>query len=491
MRTSSVRSPWRAGAKWVLPLAIVTTLGLAASTRASAADQSTTADHERRIKELEETIKQLKKDERQVEVNLENQKPLAGWSDGFNLASQDGKYKLKIGGYTQADGRFFIDDRANALTNQFLFRRIRLDLQGTVAKYFDFRILPDFVLASNGSFQIFDAYVDVNYFPTAKLRVGKFKPPVGLERLQSATSLQFVERGQPTNLVPNRDNGVQLFGDLLGGALGYQLGVFDGVPDNVNPTTAFDANDDKDFAGRVFAVPFKDTSIDPLKGLGFGLAGSYGRQRGTSSSTELPSFKTFGQATFFSYSGAVAATSTAAGKSSSFAFGQRERYSPQFFYYWGPVGLLGEYVTSAQAVRRDTVDTTNAITSSVAKTLSHDAWQVGVSYVITGESASYKGVAPAQPFDPFAGTWGAFEVAARYGQLEVDPDAFSKGFASATGSARRDKEWVLGLNWYLNKNVKFVLDYGHTDFRGGAGSGKFVADRPSEHAILSRVQLVL
>ena len=68
------------------------------------------SDHER-IKQLEDTIDRLKKDTRQAEVGLENQAakpPLVSWSlkDGFNIASPDGAYKLRLGGYTQADGRF-------------------------------------------------------------------------------------------------------------------------------------------------------------------------------------------------------------------------------------------------------------------------------------------------------------------------------------------------------------------------------------------------
>jgi phosphate-selective porin OprO/OprP len=474
MRTASLPSHglarYSATIRWVVAIAALVSLTVSTPHRSWAEDQAQVVDHEKRIKELEDTIKQLKKDERQVEVNLENQKPLAGWSDGFSLASQDGKYKLKIGGYTQADGRFFIDDRSNVLTNQFVFRRARIDLQGTVFKYFDFRILPDFAPSTP---ILFDAYVDANFIPEAKIRVGKFKPPVGLERLQSATNTLFIERAQPTNLVPNRDFGAQWFGDLLSGALSYQLAIVNGAPDNSNPAVG-DNNDDKDFDGRIFAVPFKNTSVDRLKGLGFGTAFSYGRQRGTTSTPDLPTFKTFGQATFFQYKDADS------GKNNpTIAFGQRERYAPQFNYYVGPFGLQGEYVISKQAVRRN----------ANPETLSDDAWQVSASYVVTGEAASYGAVMPAQPFDPFARKWGALEVAGRYGQLEVDTDAFSKanGFADPTSSARRDKEWVLGINWYLNKNIRFTLDYAHSDFSGGAKTG----DRPTESAIESRVQLVL
>jgi phosphate-selective porin OprO/OprP len=116
--------------------------------------------------------------------------------------------------------------------------------------------------------------------------------------------------------------------------------------------------------------------------------------------------------------------------------------------------------------------------------LSNEAWQVAGSYVLTGENASYRSVAPAQPFDLTKGTWGAFELAARYGELTVDKDAFPF-FASPTRAARIAKSWGLGLNWYLNRNVKFQLNYEQTDFTGGSANG----ERPKERALLSRFQV--
>ena len=226
MRTSFVPT------RWVFSLLALTTLsgvtlrpaqaeppvkhGVTTSTTSAPLD-----DHEKRIKELEETVRQLTRDQSQVQATLDTQKaakPLAGWSDGFVLNSQDGRFKLKVGAYVQTDGRFFFDDEDNKAKSEFVVRRARLDLQGTVFRYFDFRLLPDF---GGSSVQLYDAYLDLNYFSQAKLRVGKYKPPIGLERLQSATSLMFVERGLPTNLVPTRDIGLQLFGEFWDGALSY------------------------------------------------------------------------------------------------------------------------------------------------------------------------------------------------------------------------------------------------------------------------------
>jgi phosphate-selective porin OprO/OprP len=278
--------------------------------------------------------------------------------------------------------------------------------------------------------------------------------------------LLFVERGLPTNLVPNRDVGAQIHGDFFEGAFTYALGAFNGVPDGGSGDV--DGGDSKEFAGRVFVQPFKTSSIEALQGLGIGLAGAYGDERGSAGSPALPSLRTQGQRTFFSYRSDGTADGT------TIANGIHSRFAPQGYYYCGPFGLLWEYVKSYQRVQRGTEH----------KTLGNDAWQVAVSYVLTGENASYRSVAPATSFDLTKGTWGAFEIAARYGELNVDKDAFPV-FADPNRSARTAESWGLGLNWYWNRNVKFQLNYEQTDFTGGGAQG----ERPKERALLSRFQL--
>jgi phosphate-selective porin OprO/OprP len=429
------------------------------------ADEPTPSDIQRRIRELEDSVQSLKREQQQTETNLEQQKILASVRDDLSLSSADGRFKLGLRGYVQADGRFFVNDNTNLNTNQYLFRRVRPVFEGTVFKNFDFKIMPDF---AGSKLVLFDAYVDVNYLTAARLRIGKYKPPIGFERLQSARNLFFAERGLTTNLVPNRDNGVQLFGDVLDGSMSYALGIFDGVPDLANGDG--DANDDKDFAGRVFAQPFRNLGVAPIKGLGFGVSGSYGHERGSAGSSQLPAYVSSGQATFFNYvSNASDATKTA------IAFGPHSRLSPQGYYFWGPFGVLADYVSSTQ----------RATLGSKVSTFQNDAWQVVGVVALTGESESYDSIVPAQPFDPWQETWGGVELVARYGVLDIDSDAFAKGFADSAKSARQAREWVLGVNWHLNKSVKLVLDYANTDFRGGGTRG----DRRSERAILTRVQL--
>lgn len=430
----------------------------AASSETSVQERLETLDQKVRILERRLELEQEKAAEKAKATPV-----LGAGKDGFFLKSADEAFQLKLRGYLQTDGRFFIDDQERPGTNSFRVRRARPIFEGTVFKHFDFRIMTDF---GEGATVLQDAYLDFHYWPQARLRAGKFKPPVGLERLQSATDLLFVERALPTNLVPNRDVGIQLHGDLLNGALTYALGVFNGVVDGGSGD--FDNHDEKDYEARLFAHPFKLTEIEALEGLGIGVAGTWGNQEGNTASPNLPSFKTAGQQTFFSYR----SDGTAAG--TVIANNARFRVSPQGYYYWGPFGLLWEYVLSSQEVKR----------AAASARIDNRAWQAAASYVLTGDDASYRGVKPKRPFDPRIGAWGAFELAARYSQLHVDKDAFPV-FADPQKSAREARAWAVGLNWYLNTNVKLVVDYEQTSFDGGSAKG----DREDEKVVFSRLQI--
>ena len=414
---------------------------------------------EERLDELDQKIRVLDRkgelDKEQAAEKAKTAGQATAGKDGFALKSADGNFQLKIRGYTQLDGRFFREDDQRPANDTFLLRRIRPNIEGTVFKIFDFRIMPDF---AQGQTTLFDGYLEGRFSPAFKVRAGKFKPPVGLERLQSATDTFFVERAYPTALVPSRDVGIQISGDVAGGGLNYAVGYFNGVPDGVNGGDV-DAEDDKDVAARLFFT---------RKGLGIGIAASQGSTTGSLTATGLPAYRTPGQQTFFSYRTDGTAPNTA------FADGDRTRLSPQGYLYIGQFGLLAELVQSSQEVRRGTV----------VEELENEAWQVAASWVLTGGEPSFRGVNPKTVFDPAANTWGAFELVARISSLEVDDDAFPL-FANPASAASAADSIGLGFNWYLNRNLKVMLDYERTEFEGGAATG----DREDENVLFSRFQI--
>ncbi len=388
---------------------------------------------------------------------------LGAGKEGFFLKSADGDFLFKMRAYTQADGRFFIATQGDPTANTFGIRRMRIVFEGTLSKVFDFKFMPDFA----GSVLVLqDAYLDVQFLSELKLQSGKFKAPIGLERLQSPLNMLFIERALPTNLVPNRDIGVQIHGDPFEGALNYAVGVFNGVPDGGSADV--DNHDNKDLAARLFATPFVKSELPALEGLGVGVAGTFGSQQGTVTAPNLPTYRSAGQLTFFRY------LSDGMESGTTIAKGTISRISPQTYYSCGPFSLLGEYVQSSQSVQK----------AAKRATLKNKSSQVAASFVLTGENASYKGVIPETPFDPAAGTWGAFEIAARFNELDVDDAAFPT-FAKSTSSVTRASAVAVGLNWYMNRNVRFTIDFEQTTFDGGAASG----DLKNEKAIMTRFQV--
>jgi phosphate-selective porin OprO/OprP len=425
---------------------------------------------QQRVEELDQQVKIIGRkqelDREAAAAKAKETPSLIAGREGVGLKSADGAFQLRFRAHLHVDSRWYADDPGPTdARDGFLLRRVRPILEGTLYEKFGFRIMPDF---AGGTTQILDAYVDANLYPGFRIRAGKFKGPVGLERLQSPADLLFVERGFPTQLVPNRDIGVQLWGDLFHGTLTYQAGIFDGTVDG--GSTDGDNNDAKDFQGRLFAQPFRNTELAPLQGLGVGFAYTAGNQIGTATSSSLPKFLTPGQNTFFSYA------------TGAFADGSRNRYVPQLYYSWGPLGVLGEYVISRQEITRATNH----------REVSNSAWQLIASYVLTGEDASYRGVTPRRVFDLSKGDWGAFEVVARVGQLRVDDDVFlgtaTTRLADPNTQARNASDYGIGLNWYLNRTYRVMVDYGQTRFTGGAENG---GDRPDEKVIFTRFQLAL
>jgi phosphate-selective porin OprO/OprP len=414
---------------------------------------------------LQEQIEQLRQ---QLLVEAERAKTgatvTASAKDGFSLRSNDGYFTLRLRGYVHADGRFYGSETTTADT--FLLRRVRPIFEGTVGKRFGLRLMPDF---GNGTTALQDAWVDWTFSDAAVLRVGKVKPPVGLERLQSATDMTFAERALPTALVPNRDVGIQLAGQLVGGRLEYQAGLFNGVVDGGSADS--DVNDGKDAAARLWATPWKDTT-GPLAGLSFGVAATLGDQQGTATAPALPAIRTAGQQTFFSYRTNTPATLAG----TAIADGDRFRLAPQLVWFDGPVGVMGEYVTSAQEVRL----------GATVEELENRAWQVTGVWVLSGENASFRWFTPRQGFDrthedETRRGWGGFALKARYNEFRADPDAFPTFAASS--AVQEAAGWALGFDWTLHKMTRLLVDYEVTSFDG------LGIEREDEEVLFTRLQI--
>jgi phosphate-selective porin OprO/OprP len=382
---------------------------------------------------------------------------------GFTLASADGANSIRFGGLVQLDSRLFFNDGGGVLNNTFVLRRARPIVEGTFDKIYSFQFVSE--LGGTSAPSILDANFSLAVNDALQFKFGKFKTPVGLEWLQSDSWTFFDERSIASDLVPNRDLGIQAGGRLGGGVVTYAAGVFNGVPDGTN-TSNSDFDNDKDVFGRLYVQPFKASLTSPLQGLAFGVGASWGREKGAAAVTG--GYKTDGQQTFFKY------------RSTMLGDGEVWRVSPQAEYRYGPFGAIGEYVVSTVNVRPATARPKTA--------LENKAWQLATGFVLTGENSSYTGVVPAHPFSWDNGTWGAWEVVVRYADLKIDDKAFPL-FADPTVSADEATSIGLGLNWYLSKAVRTTFDVYRTHFDNLVPLSSSQILRQDEEAFITRFQI--
>ncbi|SDJ63688.1 phosphate-selective porin OprO and OprP [Bradyrhizobium sp. Rc2d] len=134
-------------------------------------------------------------------------------------------------------------------------------------------------------------------------------------------------------------------------------------------------------------------------------------------------------------------------------------YSIETAATYGPLWLQGEYYWFN--VDRGAA---TGLPPFGAPSLKFQGGYAQASYVLTGEThtynpaaAAYNGINPTNPFSLAGGGWGAWEIAGRVSTIDLNDQ-----LATATGIAGgRQTIYTAGLNWYVNRNVRFMLNYVH------------------------------
>ncbi|MEO6840386.1 MAG: porin [Bradyrhizobium sp.] len=132
-------------------------------------------------------------------------------------------------------------------------------------------------------------------------------------------------------------------------------------------------------------------------------------------------------------------------------------YSGEVAGTYGPLFFQGEYFWY-------NVDRGNNIIP--LPSVKFDGGYAEVAYALTGEtrkynpgSASYGGIVPANPLSFTENGWGAWEIAGRVSTMNLNDQ-----LATANGVAGgRQTIYAAALNWYVNRNVRFMFDYLHGD----------------------------
>jgi phosphate-selective porin OprO/OprP len=403
------------------------------------------------------------------------------------LASADGRFTANLRANVMFDaGKYFQKDNLPAqVTNRDLndgtnFRRARFGIDGKLFKDFDYSWIMEFGgSGAENAGQIFEAYVQYTGLKPLKIRVGAFEPNIGLAAAVSTTQMPIMERPSPAEVARNVAAGdsrsaVQVFGNGLWGegdsgiatrwfASAAVTGNTVGTINSTGAATAQPTDEQTGIIGRFALAPFSSTDWQ----LHLGVNGQYVTQPNDAGAAVNPRYPVqLRDRPELRIDGTRLVDTGAIDARHVTVLGAEAGLTAQNFM------LEGEYFD----YRIDRRNATNPVIAPSNPNFS--GWYVTGVWVLTGENRPYNpaearfdGPKPNYNFNPSAGTWGAFEIAARYSDLDLNYHDCGAGHAiPAAGVACFDairggqqKISTIGMNWYLNPDIRFMLDFQHVD----------------------------
>ena len=370
---------------------------------------------------------------------------LAGWTGSHPyIRSADGDFTMQFGGRVQFDWRSYTGTATPP--SSFVLRRARLEAQGQLFKHYEYKVQADF---TDDDALLRDGYLNINYKKGFQVQFGQFKAPFSQEAWQSSKYIDFVERSSANNLAPGRSPGLMFHGDLGGGTFQYYAGAFNGLGELTSNTSSTPEG-----YLRLRFTPFRSQGPAILKNFSFGGAFAEGRH------TDGVSFR-----------------GRTASRSVSFfrrvpVNGKIVRSNAEFWWRFKNFSLRGEYDQTHQHRQNLGPGGTN-LPGVIGK-----GYLVQATYLLTGEKKTESGITPNSAFLGSPGGRGAWELAFRYENLQMD-DAIDGNRADA---------FTFGVNWWLTKFVRyqsnFILERFKDPFRTPSPG-----DRDS-FSYLSRVQVI-
>jgi len=423
------------------------------------------------------TVQQMAADVQQAKLAAQDAPRVTFNNARPTIASADGRASIAFRSVVQADAAHYDDDadggatdfrrgsvgatanRETAAARDFsdgaYFRRARFGFEGTLARDFTYRVLAELGgSGTEGPARINDMWVGYTGFAPFTIQVGAFSPPANMDDGINPESSLFIERASTSEL-----------SRTLGGADG-RIGI--GMRGNgarwmsALTLTTRTVNDAEVFDSQLAAVGrfggLIATSSD--YNIHAGLSGTWVFQPPDQGSTaasaaqrhvlrfrDRPEIRV--DSTRLIDTGSIDADS-------AYVYGLEAGATWKNWYLGAESFHYGIERTAATAALSDPT---------------FEGFYVQGSWILTGETRRYDIASGAfqapRPFVPFtsAGGMGAWEFALRFSHTDLDYHAGAFGTAAAADAIRGGVQdiWTLGVNWYLNPNVKIMLNWLHVD----------------------------
>lgn len=386
-------------------------------------------------KVVEAKVAESNKDNSNVSINTRGK---------FEVASNDGDFKFRVGGRIQVDGATYAEAglRHNDGTE---LRRVRLFAQGTLWQYWNYKLQYDFTGSGINGLQ--DAYIDYAGLKPVSIRFGHFKEPFGLQNMTSSKHVAFTERALISAFSPGRNIGIQLASH--GDNWTLNAGLFG--------------------QGRDGAV------ADDDEGMGISSRGTFAPKIGDNTRLHI------GAALSYRNTGSI----------DTVRFRERpeSHVTNQLLVDTGSidtddfvrVGLEAALISGSFSLESEYnyIDLNRENVAS--PDLNFSGYYIQGSWFITGESIPYnasKGIfgMPLLKGIVGKGGMGAWQIALRFSSLDLNDADINGG---------EEQNFSLGLNWYTTPNIRLSANYVNVlDVNGGPHAG----DEPDAFQLRAQIE---
>ena len=370
---------------------------------------------------------------------------------GLVIKGPDGDFSIKLGGRMHADFSTHNGDDSLAGGKEAVdgseIRRGRIALSGTVYKDFDYMIETDF---GGDKVSVKDLFLTYHGFNAPlDFTVGHQKNAMSMEIQESSNDIMFTERSLVSALtVPYFDRAIGVNFKGYGDNWNVQSGIYgDSITNG-----AKDKDEGSGFGVRGTFAPINDKDKVLHLGANFGYRKVSEDNLANTKATEF-SYKTTNLSN-------LKLVDAKLNDLDSVKTGILELAG-----MYGPFSFQSEFAKSS-------------VDKETGSGVDFNAYYAQVGYTLTGESRTYKGsdgefkrLVPKSKFSLKNGTWGSWEVAARYDQVDLEDEDVNGG---------EEKRVSFALNWYLNEDVRLMAGYSRAfDLDGGAlkkTNGSFADD---------------
>jgi phosphate-selective porin OprO and OprP len=416
-------------------------------------------ESDQKFESVKETAAKLEQEEAKLKEEKKT-RAIAYFKDGFFIETPDNKFKLQMGGTLNFDTRVFESGKS---PSSFDIRRARYDMRGNMTYGGIEQVFRLQLEMADSTPAVRNAYWIFKFMPELNLQVGQFKIPAGgADFLTEEAHVNFVEYSTDTPISPHFDRGFNIISSFMGGKIQSCIGMFTGTGTDYDNAQG-DWDNDKNYALRLMLVPFKDSENVYIKGLH--LAGSFedGLQSNKTVRGEANNRTENFESNWYRWI------------ASRVDLEERRRYGGEL--HW----IIGAFTASYEFNRVEWDNLT--VYNSSGKVVNHlddtyhsDVHQIWLSYFLTGEQKSIEDVffnwrqpKPKKNFSIKDGTWGAWEVIAKYALHDTSEDLFDGGANAILDGVNKGYSVTGGVRWTWNPRTRIMLDVNYLKSDEGKG----------------------